>query len=170
MAEAIAQRNTAQCGAESGFASADAFRARVWIHEGDLHSLPDADHLIRGTDPVETGPGVIAHPFPGHTAGSALFIADEKFCFTGDAFFWSNSQQDLEVADSVVYDSIKTPAGSVARGAGELTFEWVLPGHGSFRHLPADEMRDRTRDRMRALGQRAATYPEQEVDYSKVRL
>lgn len=37
-----------------------------------------------------------------------------KGVWTGDAFFWSNSQQDLEVADSVVYDSIKTLAASVA--------------------------------------------------------
>jgi glyoxylase-like metal-dependent hydrolase (beta-lactamase superfamily II) len=144
---------------------ADAFKARLWIHEGDLHSLPDADRIIRGQDPVEIGPGVIAHPFPGHTAGSTLFIADEKYCFTGDAFFWSNSQQDIEVADSVVYDSITTLAHSIARAAEELTFEWVLPGHGDLKHIPADEMRQR----MRALGQRCATYPEQEIDYGKVR-
>ncbi|MGW3566247.1 MBL fold metallo-hydrolase [Streptomyces sp. NPDC000941] len=144
---------------------ADAFGARLWIHEGDLHSRPDADSVIRGQDPIEIGPGVIAHPFPGHTKGSTLFIADEKFCFSGDAVFWSRSEQDLEVADSVVYESIKTLAESVARGAEELTFEWVLPGHGSYHRLPADEMRQR----MRALGQRAATYPVQEVDYGKVR-
>jgi glyoxylase-like metal-dependent hydrolase (beta-lactamase superfamily II) len=144
---------------------ADALGARLWIHEGDLHSRPDADQVIRGQDPVEIGPGVIAHPFPGHTAGTTLFIADEKFCFSGDAIFWSVSQQDLDLPDSVVYDSIKTWAASVARGAEELTFEWVLPGHGSYHHLPADEMRER----MRALGRRAATFPEQEVDYGKVR-
>ncbi|MEV7085189.1 ferredoxin [Streptomyces sp. NPDC093085] len=144
---------------------ADAFGARLWIHEGDLHSRPDADSVIRGRDPVEIGPGVIAHPFPGHTAGSTLFVADDLFCFSGDAFFWSNSQQDLDVADSVVYDSIRTLADSVTRGAEELTFEWVLPGHGSFHQLPADEMRER----MRALGKRAYTFPVQEVDYGKVR-
>ncbi|MEU1513796.1 MBL fold metallo-hydrolase [Streptomyces sp. NPDC005811] len=144
---------------------ADAFGARLWIHEGDLHSRPDADSVIRGQDPVEIGPGVIAHPFPGHTEGSTLFVADDRFCFTGDAFFWSTAEQDLEVADSVVYDSIRTLAASVQRGAQELTFEWVLPGHGSYHHLPAEEMRAR----MRALGRRAETYPEQEVDYGKVR-
>ncbi|MFE2938594.1 MBL fold metallo-hydrolase [Streptomyces sp. NPDC059255] len=144
---------------------ADAFKARLWIHEGDLHSLPSADQVIRGTDPVEIGPGVIAHPFPGHTAGSTLFIADEKFCFSGDAFFWSNGQQTLEVAHSVVYDSIRTLAESVARGAEELTFEWVLPGHGDLHHLPADEMRER----MRGLGRRAATYPAEGIDYGAVR-
>ncbi|MGW2326587.1 MBL fold metallo-hydrolase [Streptomyces sp. NPDC001700] len=144
---------------------ADAFGARLWIHEGDLHSRPDADSVIRGQAPVEIGPGVTAHPFPGHTAGSTVFVADDTFCFTGDAFFWSHSEHDLEVADSVVYDSIKTLAASVARGAEELTFEWVLPGHGSFHRLPAEEMRTR----MRALARRATTYPEQPIDYGKVR-
>ncbi|MEU0804950.1 ferredoxin [Streptomyces sp. NPDC005970] len=144
---------------------ADAFGARLWIHEGDLHSRPDADSVIRGQDPVEIGPGVIAHPFPGHTAGSTVFVADDRFCFTGDAFFWSHSEQDLEVADSVVYDSIKTLAASVTHGADAFTFEWVLPGHGSFHHLPPEEMRARMRD----LGRRAESYPEQEVDYGKVR-
>ncbi|MFI1329565.1 hypothetical protein ACH4U7_05340 [Streptomyces sp. NPDC020845] len=156
---------TGSCYVTHGRKYADAFGARLWIHEGDLRSRPDADSVIRGQDPIEIGPGVMAHPFPGHTKCSTLFIADKKFCFSGDAVFSSRSEQDLEVPDSVVYDSIKTLAESVARGAEELTFEWVLPGHGSYHRLPADEMRQR----MRALGQRAATYPVREVDYGKVR-
>lgn len=40
----------------------------------------------------------------------------------------------------------------------------VMPAPRTGR-LPADEMRAR----MRALGQRAATYPEQPIDYGKVR-
>ncbi|MFE5702800.1 4Fe-4S domain-containing protein [Rhodococcus koreensis] len=144
---------------------ADAFGAQLWIHEGDLHSRPDADQVIRGIDRVEIKPGVIAYPFPGHTEGTTLFVADEKFCFTGDALFWSNSLSDLDLPDSVVYDSIKTWAQSVKRGAEELTFEWVLPGHGSFKHLPAPEMKRR----MHALADRALDFPEQEVDYGKVR-
>ncbi|MET7331179.1 MBL fold metallo-hydrolase [Nonomuraea sp. NPDC005650] len=144
---------------------ADHFGARLWIHEGDLHSRPDADSVIRGTDPVEIGPGVIAYPFPGHTAGSALYVADDRYCFTGDAFYWSHTTDDLDVFESVVYDSIKTTAVSIARAAEELRFEWVLPGHGDFRRLPAEEMTER----MRGLGERAAGYPTMEVDYGKVR-
>ncbi|MEU3617922.1 MBL fold metallo-hydrolase [Streptomyces sp. NPDC006872] len=144
---------------------ADHYGARLWIHEGDLHSRPDADSVIRGLDPVEIGPGVIAHPFPGHSPGSVLYIADDKYCFSGDAFYWSHTANDLDVFESVVFDSIETWAASVARAAEELRFEWVLPGHGDLRHLPADEIRER----MRALGQRAATYPAMEVDYGKVR-
>jgi glyoxylase-like metal-dependent hydrolase (beta-lactamase superfamily II) len=144
---------------------ADAFGARLWIHEGDLHSRPDADCVIRGLEPVEIGPGVIAYPFPGHTPGSVLFVADDTYCFTGDAFYWSHTTKALDVFESVVYDSIKTTAVSLARAAEELTFEWVLPGHGDFKHLPADEMRQR----MRALAKRVTSYPEMEVHYGKVR-
>ncbi|MDW6063478.1 ferredoxin [Streptomyces sp. FXJ1.4098] len=99
------------------------FRRPAVDPRGDLRSRPDADSVIRGQDPIEIGPGVMAHPFPGHTKCSTLFIADKKFCFSGDAVFSSRSEQDLEVPDSVVYDSIKTLAESVARGAEELTFE-----------------------------------------------
>lgn len=114
---------TGSCYVTHGRKYADAFGARLWIHEGDLRSRPDADSVIRSQDPIEIGPGVMAHPFPGHTKCSTLFIADKKFCFSGDAVFSSRSEQDLEVPDSVVYDSIKTLAESVARGAEELTFE-----------------------------------------------
>jgi glyoxylase-like metal-dependent hydrolase (beta-lactamase superfamily II) len=30
---------------------------------------------------------MIAHPFSGHTVGSVVFVPDDTFCFTGDAFF-----------------------------------------------------------------------------------
>ncbi|MFF2944163.1 hypothetical protein ACFVSQ_30400 [Streptomyces niveus] len=81
------------------------------------------------------------------------------FCFSGDAFFWSNSQQTLEVAHSVVYDSIKTLADSVARGAEELTFEWVLPGHGELHLLTAPTRRPGGTYTIQAPGQREHRWP-----------
>ncbi|MEQ3553503.1 hypothetical protein WIS52_23780 [Pseudonocardia nematodicida] len=145
---------------------ADKLGARLWIHEGDLDSRPDADCVIRGHDPVEIGPGMIAHPFPGHSPGTTLFIADEKFCFAGDALFWSETHHRLDLADTVVYDSVKRWARSVEKGADELTFEWVLPGHGPYHRLPAEQMRQR----MRALAKRAVHFEEPEADdYGAVR-
>jgi glyoxylase-like metal-dependent hydrolase (beta-lactamase superfamily II) len=145
---------------------ADALDARLWIHEGDLDSRPDADRVIRGHDPVEIGPGMVAHPFPGHSPGTTLFIADETFCFAGDALFWSETYDRLDLADSVVYDSVARWARSVEKGADELTFEWVLPGHGPYQHRSAAEMRQR----MRALAQRALHFEEPEFeDYGAVR-
>ncbi|EST19240.1 MBL fold metallo-hydrolase [Streptomyces roseochromogenus] len=124
---------------------ADRFGARLWIHEGDLDAAPDADHVLRGTDPAEIADGVIAYPLPGHTQGSVLYVADERYCFSGDSFYWSRTTGDLEVAESVTWYSITELAASLARTAGRLRFEWLLPGHGDRRRLPADEMARRLR-------------------------
>ncbi|MFE7116994.1 4Fe-4S domain-containing protein [Streptomyces sp. NPDC057654] len=125
---------------------ADRYGARLWIHEGDLDAAPDADQVLRGLDPVEVADGVIAHPLPGHTEGSVLYVADERYCFSGDSFYWSRTTGDIEVAENVTWYSIEVLAASLARTADHLRFEWLLPGHGDRRHLPTDEMSRRMRD------------------------
>ncbi|AOR36493.1 MBL fold metallo-hydrolase [Streptomyces fodineus] len=144
---------------------ADRFGARLWIHEGDLDAAPDADRVLRGTDPVEIAEGVIAHPLPGHTQGSVLFLADERYCFSGDSFYWSRTTADIEVAESVTWYSISELAASLARTAGRLRFEWLLPGHGDRRHLPADEMARR----LRGLTTRVRELRPQAIDFTAVR-
>ena len=129
---------------------ADRFGARLWIHEGDLDAAPDADRVLRGTDPAQIAEGVIAFPFPGHTRGSMLFLADERYCFSGDSFYWSRTTADIEVADGVTWYSISELAASLARAADRLRFEWLLPGHGARRHLPRDDMAERLRGWRRA--------------------
>jgi glyoxylase-like metal-dependent hydrolase (beta-lactamase superfamily II) len=144
---------------------ADHFGARLWIHEGDLDAAPDADRVIRGLDPVEIGEGVTVHPLPGHTRGSVLCLADDRYCFSGDSFYWSRASGDLAVAHSVTWYSIEELAASLARTAGRLRFEWVLPGHGDRRHLPADEMSRR----LRRLAERTRSLRPRPVDFTAVR-
>jgi glyoxylase-like metal-dependent hydrolase (beta-lactamase superfamily II) len=144
---------------------ADSFGARLWIHEGDLDAAPDADRVIRGPDPVEIGAGVTAHPLPGHTRGSVLYLADDRYCFSGDSFYWSRAAGDLAVADSVTWYSIEELAASLAAAAGRLRFEWVLPGHGDRRRLDAGEMSRR----LRALAGRTARLRPGPVDFTAVR-
>ncbi|GAA2229274.1 MBL fold metallo-hydrolase [Streptomyces nogalater] len=144
---------------------ADHFGARLWIHEGDLDAAPDADRVIRGLEPVEIAEGVTVHPLPGHTRGSVLYLADDRYCFSGDSFYWSRTTGDLEVADSVTWHSIEELAASLARTADRLRFEWVLPGHGDRRRLPADEMSRR----LRALTERARLLRPRPVDFTAVR-
>ncbi|WP_246213615.1 MBL fold metallo-hydrolase [Kitasatospora viridis] len=122
---------------------ADRFGARLWIHEGDLSAAPDADQVLRGLDPVEIGEGVIAHPVPGHTEGSVLYLADDTYCFSGDSLYWSRAKGGLAVAEHVTWYSIEEQAASLARVAPSLRFEWVLPGHGDRKRLPADQMAQR---------------------------
>ncbi|MFD7169563.1 MBL fold metallo-hydrolase [Streptomyces violascens] len=144
---------------------ADHFGARLWIHEGDLDAAPDADQVIRGLDPVEIGEGVTAHPLPGHTRGSVLYLADDRYCFSGDSFYWSRATGDLEVADSVTWYSIEELATSLTRTAGRLRFEWVLPGHGDRHRLAGDEMSHR----LRALAERTRLLRPRPIDFTAVR-
>ncbi|MGK8503488.1 MBL fold metallo-hydrolase [Nocardia asiatica] len=144
---------------------ADRFRARLWIHEGDLDSAPDADQIIRGADPVEIVDGVMAYPFPGHTEGSVLYIVDDRYCFSGDSMYWSRTTGDIEIAESVTWYSVEVLAESLARSADRLRFEWLLPGHGDRRHLPADEMALR----MRGLAERVRALRPQPIDFSAIR-
>ncbi|MFI2200213.1 MBL fold metallo-hydrolase [Streptomyces sp. NPDC020192] len=151
--------------AAHGRGYADRLGARLWIHEGDLDAAPDADRVLRGTDPAEIADGVIAHPLPGHTKGSVLFVADERYCFSGDSFYWSRGTGDIEVAESVTWYSIRELAASLARTAARLRFEWLLPGHGDRRHLPADDMAER----MRRLAVRTRELRPRPVDFTAVR-
>ncbi|GAA3141723.1 hypothetical protein GCM10017687_68150 [Streptomyces echinatus] len=89
---------------------ADHFGAWLWIHEDDLDAAPDADQVIRGLEPLDIAEGVTAHPLPGHTRGSVLYLADDRYCFSGDSFFWSRTTADREVAESVIWH----------RGAGRV--------------------------------------------------
>ncbi|WP_346776714.1 ferredoxin [Streptomyces sp. HNM0574] len=144
---------------------ADHYRARLWIHEGDLDAAPDADRVLRGTEPVELDAGLTVHPLPGHTRGSVLYVADERYCFSGDSFYWSRTTGDIEVADTVTWYSIEELAASLARTVPRLRFEWLLPGHGDRRHLPADEMASR----LRSLAHRTGQLRPREVDFTGLR-
>ncbi|MEU5160234.1 ferredoxin [Streptomyces sp. NPDC020875] len=144
---------------------ADHYGARLWIHEGDLDAAPDADRVVSGTEPREIAPGVTVHPLPGHTRGSVLYLADDRYCFSGDSFYWSRTTGDFEIAESVTWYSVEELAVSLARTAGLLRCEWVLPGHGERRRLPAAE----TRSRLLALADRAALMRPRPIDFTAVR-
>ncbi|MDJ1137311.1 MBL fold metallo-hydrolase [Streptomyces iconiensis] len=144
---------------------ADRFGARLWIHEGDLDAAPDADRILRGTEPAEIGEGVTAHPLPGHTRGSVLYVADGRYCFSGDSLYWSRTTADVEVAESVTWYSIAELGASLARTADRLHFEWLLPGHGDRKRLPAPEM---TR-RIKRLTTRVQSLRPRPIDFAAMR-
>ncbi|MEV7353992.1 MBL fold metallo-hydrolase [Kitasatospora sp. NPDC091276] len=151
--------------AAHGRAYADRLGARLWIHEGDLDAAPDADRVLRGVEPVEVAPGVTAHPFPGHTRGSVLYLVDERYCFTGDTLYWSRTTGDLEVYDTVTWYSIEELSASLDRSLDALRFEWLLPGHGQRHRMPAEE----AAARLRALAGRCRGLRPAPVDFGAVR-
>jgi len=151
--------------AAHGRAYADRFGARLWIHEDDLTAAPDADHILRGTEPKQIADGVIAHPLPGHTKGSVLYLADDTYCFSGDSFYWSRTTGDLAVAESVTWYSVTELAASLARTAPLLRFAWLLPGHGDRKRLPLEEFTRRIHD----LAERTAHLTPQPIDFTALR-
>jgi glyoxylase-like metal-dependent hydrolase (beta-lactamase superfamily II) len=151
--------------AAHGRAYADRFDARLWIHEGDAAAAPQADRVLHGIEPTQIADGVVAHPLPGHTRGSVLYLADDAYCFSGDSFYWSRTDGDLAVAESVTWYSITELAASLARTAPRIRFGWLLPGHGDRRQLPPDEFSRRLHD----LARRTARLAPQAVDFAKLR-
>ncbi|GLF96902.1 MBL fold metallo-hydrolase [Streptomyces yaizuensis] len=156
---------THQDHAAHGRVYADRFGARLWIHEGDIEAAPDADRVLRGTEPVPVGPGMVAHPLPGHTRGSVLYIADERYCFSGDSFYWARTTDDLEIAESVVWYSVRELAASLARTVDRLRCEWVLPGHGGGKRLPPPQMAQR----LGRLAERVQGLRPRPVDFAAIR-
>ncbi|WP_051731975.1 hypothetical protein [Kitasatospora phosalacinea] len=85
--------------AAHGRAHADELAPCCGSTKGDSDAAPDADRVIRGTEPVGVAEGVHAHPLPGHTEGSVPYLADGTHCFSGDSFCWSRGTGGLGVAE-----------------------------------------------------------------------
>lgn len=128
------------------------FGAEVWIHEADRSAAPYADHVFRGREVTPIRPDLVAIPLPGHTRGSAAFVLESRFLFSGDSLYWSRRRQDLGAFRDACWYSWEEQAESLGRLA-DHRFEWVLAGHGDRHHAPAEEMEARLRalvERMRA--------------------
>ncbi|MBL0387759.1 MBL fold metallo-hydrolase [Tumebacillus sp. ITR2] len=133
---------------------AEKFGAERIIHEWELSAQPDAEHVIQGLDTVEFAPEFRILVQPGHTRGHLVLLYQEKYLFTGDHLAWDRERQDLDAFEDFCWYSWEVQGRSMARLAGE-TFQWVLPGHGDRKKLPADEMRVRMNQLVQRMGARA---------------
>jgi glyoxylase-like metal-dependent hydrolase (beta-lactamase superfamily II)/ferredoxin len=120
---------------------AEHFGARVWIHEDDARAAPYATDVFGGLDDTVVRPGLVATPVPGHTRGSAVFVLDKRFCFSGDSLHWTGS--DLGAFRHACWYSWSEQTASLGRLADRHQFEWVLAGHGGRGRRPAPEMHER---------------------------
>jgi glyoxylase-like metal-dependent hydrolase (beta-lactamase superfamily II)/ferredoxin len=98
--------------------------ARV-IHERDAQF--DVERLLSGDEPTPLAPDLLAVPVPGHTRGSAALLWGE-ILFTGD-HLWGDGAGALSASRSVCWWSWPAQIRSMER-LRELSFSWVLPGHG----------------------------------------
>ena len=118
------------------------FSAKRILHRDDRTSCTSGvERLIAERGPFELLPGVIMLHSPGHTKGSAVFLVDRKFLFTGDHLAWSERRGHLYAFRSACWYSWTEQIESMKRLRG-LEFEWVLPGHGSPVKLPPAQMQE----------------------------
>jgi glyoxylase-like metal-dependent hydrolase (beta-lactamase superfamily II) len=119
---------------------AEAFNARVWIHRDDARAAPYATHKF--SELVDIRPSLRAIPVPGHTRGSAVYLLEDAYLFTGDSLAWSEERKDLVAFRDACWYSWEKLKASLATLA-VYRFQWVLPGHGWSVRLDAEEMRRR---------------------------
>lgn len=112
---------------------------RVLMRADHRSSMGELEVLLESDDPVELEPGLLVVPVPGHTRGSACLL-HEGVLFTGDHLAYSESVGHLYAFRRACWYDWEVQRVSMARLL-DLEFEWVLPGHGRRRHLPAHEMR-----------------------------
>ena len=102
------------------------------LHERDQASgTADVERLLRGDDPVSIGEDLLAIPTPGHTRGHAVLLHREKFLFTGDHLAWLMRQNRLVAFRDACWYSWAEQTRSMERLL-DYSFEWVLPGHGTW--------------------------------------
>jgi len=118
---------------------AEAFGARVWIHQDDARAAPYAKNRIEGMNEIKIRDALLAIPVPGHTKGSVVYLLEDTYLFTGDSLAWNEKRSQLIAFRDACWYSWRALTDSLSR-LEAYHFEWVLPGHGSSAHLPAQEM------------------------------
>lgn len=134
---------------------AERFGSRRFIHRAELHSLPDAEAVLDGEEPVRLADDFLAIPTPGHTRGHCVLLFRDRFLFTGDHLSWDRHEKRLEASEDYCWYSWPRQVESMRRLAA-FSFEWVLSGHGQRVRLPADEMRRQMRELVARMGRAGA--------------
>jgi glyoxylase-like metal-dependent hydrolase (beta-lactamase superfamily II) len=119
------------------------FGAKRLIHRADMDAQPDAEWIVDGLEPVAAAPGFTIIPVPGHTDGSMALHVDGRYLFTGDHMSWDRESNGLRLATVYVWDE-ETLRRSATK-LSEVSFEWILPGHGDRMQLSPDRMKEELR-------------------------
>jgi len=105
------------------------------IHRRDLGAQPEAELVLEGTEPRSLHLDFLALPTPGHTAGHAALLFQNRYLFSGDHLWWSPERNRLGASRSVCWYSWPDQIRSMERLL-DHSFEWVIPGHGHRIQLP----------------------------------
>jgi glyoxylase-like metal-dependent hydrolase (beta-lactamase superfamily II) len=129
------------------------------LHARDVgRGTGGVERRLEGDAPAALGPGLLAVPVPGHTAGSTALLVDDAFLFTGD-HLWGDAAGRLGASRAVCWWDWEAQIASMERLA-RLRFEWVLPGHGRpWRAGSAEEARSAVLALARAMRATARSAP-----------
>lgn len=136
------------------------FGATRVMHRDDItRSVEGIERVLTGGEAIELDGDSLAIPTPGHTRGHTVLLYRDRYLFSGDHLWWSESQQGLTASRSVCWYSWAEQTRSMERLL-DHRFEWVLPGHGRRVHLSSSLMRkeiERCAARMAGYMRRAAS-------------
>jgi ferredoxin len=99
------------------------------------------ERVVSGDEAVQLDGDLLAIPTPGHTRGHTVLLYRNRFLFSGDHLWWSESYKSLHASESVCWYSWPHQTRSM-ESLLDYEFEWVLPGHGRRVHLSSSLMRE----------------------------
>jgi glyoxylase-like metal-dependent hydrolase (beta-lactamase superfamily II)/ferredoxin len=114
------------------------FGATRVMHRDDARGVRGIEQVLEGHDEVSITDRLLAIPTPGHTKGHMVFLARDRFLFTGD-HVWGDEGQ-LWASKGVCWYSWPEQIRSMER-LRDYRFSWVLPGHGRRFSAPEPQMR-----------------------------
>ena len=116
------------------------FGCKRFMHEGDISKMTSSvEQKIEGREPVVVAEDLCIIPTPGHTKGHQVILYQNEFLFTGDHLWWNEERKGLYASRSVCWYSWPEQTRSMERLL-DVSFEWVLPGHGHRHHTSVEEM------------------------------
>ncbi len=120
---------------------AENFKCERILHQADVtESTRHVERIIDLFEPMDLTTDLKLIPVPGHTKGHINILYQDKYLFTGDHLFVSLNPTKLESSRQVCWYSWDEQIASTKKLL-DFSFEWVLPGHGGWGYLPADQMK-----------------------------
>ncbi|MEK6325458.1 MAG: MBL fold metallo-hydrolase [Acidobacteriota bacterium] len=131
------------------------FNAERIMHRDDIgRSLAGIERVLAGREAVQLDDDLLAIPTPGHTRGHTVLLYRNRYLFSGDHLWWSESYESLHASSNVCWYSWTEQTRSMERLLG-YRFEWVLPGHGRRAHLSSSLMREQLEQCVARMKQRS---------------
>lgn len=116
-----------------------AFGCERILHSDDVTAATEEVEIkLSGREPFTLADDLLILPVPGHTRGHGVLLHG-KFLFTGDHLAWSEEKHHLTAFRDACWYSWPEQTASM-KTLVPLSFEWVLPGHGSPHHGTVEEM------------------------------